>query len=52
MFTGGSTYIEANTPLLNRTETDNIFTRNAAYLVKLAIEANDNNDYFPIWGTC
>lgn len=22
------------------------------YLIRLAIEANDNGDYFPIWGTC
>ena len=22
------------------------------YLLRLAKEANDNGDYFPIWGTC
>lgn len=28
------------------------FTKKGQYLVNLAIEANLNGDYFPIWGTC
>jgi len=27
-------------------------TKAGAYLIDLAIEANDAGDYFPVWGTC
>jgi len=31
---------------------DNAFTNNANYILKKAIEFNENGDHFPIWGTC
>lgn len=52
MFTGGGVYLPIDVPLKNRSENYNLFTYSAAILVNLAIEANFNGDYFPIWGTC
>jgi hypothetical protein len=29
-----------------------MFSNNIKYLLSLAVEANENNDYYPVFGTC
>ena len=49
LFPGGSASLWQNeSTRLEMSE----FTKKGQYLVNLAIEANLNGDYFPIWGTC
>jgi len=52
LFTGGSINIDIHVPLPQRNETYNLYTKNAAFMIDLAMKANDRGDYFPIWGTC
>lgn len=40
LFTGGSLNISIDKPLPYRNETYNIYTKNAAFLIDLAIESN------------
>ena len=39
---------------LNSTSKDEFsqFSQAGIFLVELAMEANKNGDYFPVWGTC
>ena len=39
---------------LNSTSRDEFskFSQAGIFLVELAMEANKNGDYFPVWGTC
>ena len=39
---------------LNSTSRDKFskFSQAGIFLVELAMEANKNGDYFPVWGTC
>ena len=46
---GANLYIQS---LSNNTRTPSNNTAAAAYLLNLAVEANLNGNYFPVWGTC
>ena len=48
IFPGGNALWDGNDPYLKM----NNITLAGHYLLKLAIEANENGDYFPVWGTC
>ena len=48
IFPGGNALWDGNDPYSKM----NKITLAGQYLLKLAIEANENGDYFPVWGTC
>ena len=51
LFTGGGASLSIDKPDQNLRSPSNI-TSAGAYLLKLAIQANDKGDYFPVWVTC
>ncbi|KAL4437890.1 hypothetical protein ABPG74_001061 [Tetrahymena malaccensis] len=54
LFTGGDYNINIDVPIdkFQPQTGKNQWTQNAAYLLKKAVEANNNGDYFPVWGIC
>ena len=52
LFTGGMLDLNVRVPVSGTPYGYNIYTKNAQYLIGLAVEANIKGDYFPVWGTC
>lgn len=44
--------LDIDTPIEFTNKDYNIFTKNAEFLINLAIKANKEGDFFPIWGNC
>jgi len=44
--------LDIDTPIEYTNKDYNIFTKNGEFLINLAIKANKEGDFFPIWGNC
>lgn len=49
-FPGGAIIFDYNNGTVSNTTKG--FVQTGLFLLKLAKEANDNGDFFPVWGTC